>query len=452
MENLKSIIAKKSEKYYVITLIVALLSIAILISSNGRVSWPVIPMFIAMCGLLIFLTSLQTAFLLYNQSKLTKDSSVALLASGYLAVSFFALARIILFPGLFLSSEILDDNNQIAAWLWVIMHIAFPFFLILYAMNHWKQMFFSYRYARWSFRLIPVAVALVVLSLVYYENALPSLVDKGNYASTSYLDFFLLAFTAIPLFLLMTKKGMTNRQDLWLMLAITVQCLDIFYEIIGETRYSMGWYLGMISSILSSSIILGVFIYHIFCIAQLKEEEGHYFKDISETDPLTGIANRRKLDLVFNTLWELSLNQKQPLCLIMVDIDHFKIYNDSYGHLEGDKCLIKVANALSKIPKRSTDIVARIGGEEFVILLYGVDQDVGFQVAEEVRKEIENLQISHPAFYNPWLTVSIGYASHIVKPSSQKEKFLHIVDQALYRSKTEGRNRVEGVNLNNGTV
>jgi diguanylate cyclase (GGDEF)-like protein len=447
MENLKSIIAKKSEKYYVIALIAVLLIIATLISSNGRVSWPVIPTFIAMCGILIFVTSLQTAFLLYNQSKLTQDSSVALLASGYLAVSFLALARIILFPGLFLSSSILDDNNQIAAWLWVITHITFPFFLILYAMNHWKKMFFSYRYARWSFRLIPLAVLLLVLSLVYYERALPSLVDKGNYSSTSYIDFFLLAFTAVPLFLLMTKKEMTNRQDLWLMLAITVQCLDIFYEIIGETRYSMGWYLGMISSIVSSSIILGVFIYHILCIAQLKDEEGHYFKDISETDPLTGVANRRKLDLVFNTLWELSLNQQQPLCLIMIDIDHFKTYNDSYGHLEGDKCLIKVADALSKIPKRSTDIVARIGGEEFVILLYGVDHDVGLQVAEEVRKEIENLHISHSTFYNSWLTVSIGYASHIVKPSSKKEKFLYIVDQALYRSKADGRNRVEGVNL-----
>ena len=448
MENLKSIIAKKSEKYYVIALIAALVIIATLISSNGRVSWPVIPTFIAMCGILIFVTSLQTAFLLYNQSKLARDSSVALLASGYLAVSFLALARIILFPGLFLSSSVLDDNNQIAAWLWVVTHTIFPFFLILYALNHWKKIFSSYKYARWNFRLIPITVTMIVLGLVYYESALPSLIDKGNYSSTYYLDFFLLAFTAVPLFLLITKKGMNNRQDLWLMLAITVQCLDIFYEIIGETRYSMGWYLGMISSILSSSIILGVFIYHILCIAQLKEEEGHYFKDISETDPLTGVANRRKLDLVFNNLWELSLNQQQPLCLLMIDIDHFKIYNDSYGHLEGDKCLIKVADALSKIPKRSTDIIARIGGEEFIILLYGVDQDVGSQVAEEIRKEIENLHISYPVFYHPWLTVSIGYASHIVTTSSKKEKFLNIVDQALYKAKAEGRNRVEGTILN----
>lgn len=445
MEMLRGVWAKQSEKHFAISIIILFFLVGCFASFMSKTVWPIVPGFISMCGISIFFTSLQTAFLLYNQSKLDLDSSVALLAAGYLAVSLLALARIIFLPGIILDLDYFGVNTQATAWIWTIWHLIFPCAVILYSLKNLNTISCNYKASQLIFKLTPIAAFSTILLLVLIDDSLPILVKNNNYAFTAWMDLSLLILTAISLVILLISRRINYRQDVWLALAVIVHGLDIFYGLVGEVRYSAGWYLGMINSVISSSLILGVFIYQILNFAKLKNEETHYFKYISEIDPLTKIPNRRKFDTMLTALWELGLEQNRPLCLIMIDVDNFKAYNDSLGHPTGDKCLISIAKQLSQIPKRTTDFTARLGGEEFAILLYGADKVIGFKIAEQTRKSIESLKIPHPTSPSSYVTISVGMVSLIPDVSTSHDVFLNMADQALYKAKTNGRNRVESL-------
>lgn len=173
-------------------------------------------------------------------------------------------------------------------------------------------------------------------------------------------------------------------------------------------------------------------------------------KRAANTDVLTGVANRRQFDDTFGREWRRSRREEQPIALLMIDIDYFKKYNDHYGHPAGDACLTAVAKALGEVATRSGDLVARLGGEEFAILLPGTDRDGACKVARSVLERVESLCIVHVASpITGRVTLSIGAASHDERCSSWplsardnlvSEKALMLVaDQALYAAKGSGR-------------
>lgn len=145
METLNGVWARQSEKYFAILIIALFILAGCFASYMSKTVWSIVPGFIAMCGVSIFFTSLQTAFLLYNQSKLEQDSSVVFLSIGYLAVSLLSLARIIFFPGVILDSSHLDINNQITAWIWTIWHLIFPSAIILYSLKNVDKITCDYK-------------------------------------------------------------------------------------------------------------------------------------------------------------------------------------------------------------------------------------------------------------------------------------------------------------------
>ncbi len=153
-------------------------------------------------------------------------------------------------------------------------------------------------------------------------------------------------------------------------------------------------------------------------------------------DPLTDLANRRRLDEILEAEWNRAVRNRTPLSLLMIDIDHFKAFNDYHGHLAGDECLRKVARILSGAARRPGDIAARYGGEEFVILLPETDQAAAAEIAETTRRRIEDLAIPHPASSaGPVLTVSIGHSTVIPNSETTIEALIAIADDALYRAK-----------------
>jgi diguanylate cyclase (GGDEF)-like protein len=164
---------------------------------------------------------------------------------------------------------------------------------------------------------------------------------------------------------------------------------------------------------------------------------------ITVTDGLTGIPNRRYFDQQIAKEWIRHIRNKQPLTLIMIDIDFFKLYNDLYGHQAGDNCLILVARELAKVSHRSSDSAARYGGEEFVIILPNTDNEGAISVAEEARLAIENLRITHPkSTVSDVVTVSVGTATIIPNNDLSLDVLVSLADVALYKSKENGRNRV----------
>jgi len=162
---------------------------------------------------------------------------------------------------------------------------------------------------------------------------------------------------------------------------------------------------------------------------------------ISNTDELTKIGNRRSFNSVFVTEWQRAVRNKKSIALMIIDIDFFKLFNDTYGHIEGDKCLTTVAQSLRSCMKRPADSIWRYGGEEFAIIL--PDTDNAYSLAEICRKTIENLQIPHnSSTVSKVVTISIGVCICTPDQETNSISFIINVDKALYRAKNSGRNKV----------
>jgi diguanylate cyclase (GGDEF)-like protein/PAS domain S-box-containing protein len=165
-------------------------------------------------------------------------------------------------------------------------------------------------------------------------------------------------------------------------------------------------------------------------------------QELANHDGLTGIANRRAFDDTLKLEWRRTMRDVQPLSLLMVDVDHFKNYNDGYGHLAGDECLKKVATAMSDQMQRASDLVARYGGEEFVVILPNSSLDGAAIVAEKLRAAIESLKIPFVNSALGHVTVSVGIASVMPSLAGDSWQLISTADAALYRAKASGRNRV----------
>ena len=165
------------------------------------------------------------------------------------------------------------------------------------------------------------------------------------------------------------------------------------------------------------------------------------------TDALTGIANRRFLDQALSGAGRRELLASQPLSVLMIDIDHFKLLNDARGHLAGDACLRAVAQALRQALVRPGDVLARYGGEEFIVLLQEAGSTGAIVVAERLRCAVEALRIAHPAHSPGVVTVSIGAASAASQGRASTESLIAAADKALYEAKSSGRNQVRGLTV-----
>jgi len=167
---------------------------------------------------------------------------------------------------------------------------------------------------------------------------------------------------------------------------------------------------------------------------------------LASLDGLTGVPNRRIFDERLDAEWRACRRSGSPLSLLMVDVDHFKLYNDHYGHLDGDQCLKAIASALASSVERGRDMLARFGGEEFVCLLPDTDLEGAKHIAEKLRQAVEGLAIPHVESKTAaTVTVSLGVATTAECDALEPPDLLKVADEQLYLAKQSGRNRVCGV-------
>ncbi len=173
-------------------------------------------------------------------------------------------------------------------------------------------------------------------------------------------------------------------------------------------------------------------------LEKLEEELYH----ITRTDQLTGVTNRRGFDESLDLVWRRAIRSKKLVTLLMIDIDNFKNYNDTYGHVEGDVCLKKVAHKIDETLQRPYDQVARYGGEEFVVVMPDTDVEGGRKIANEIRQGIEGMNIKNSIDGDvSVVTVSIGLACMTPALGEVKKTLVERADEALYEAKDNGRNR-----------
>lgn len=174
-------------------------------------------------------------------------------------------------------------------------------------------------------------------------------------------------------------------------------------------------------------------------ILQLQRE----LEVLSYRDSLTGVANRRMFDTLYALEWARARESGEPLSLLVMDVDYFKQYNDHYGHVQGDECLRQVAAALDAGASRSRDLCARLGGEEFVLLLPATDADTARQVAERCRRLLAQKELPHArSGAGRLVTVSVGVGTIVPGSQDRAEVFLDRIDRRLYQAKSAGRDQV----------
>jgi diguanylate cyclase (GGDEF)-like protein len=164
---------------------------------------------------------------------------------------------------------------------------------------------------------------------------------------------------------------------------------------------------------------------------------------LSHIDSLTGVSNRFMFDTIIKKEWHICKRQLKPLSLIIIDIDYFKEYNDNYGHQAGDDCVRKVAGVLTNCARCSPDTVARYGGDEFAVLLPYMDKENTYNLAEQMRRNVEKLNIEHAySSTADHVTISLGVNTVIPSDKSSIEEFINTTDKALYKAKEKNRNNI----------
>ena len=213
----------------------------------------------------------------------------------------------------------------------------------------------------------------------------------------------------------------------------------------------IGWYLGVSTEhlIFASSVVFATTLMSVLSALRMERLlranfiENRLLNDIAERDGLSGLYNRRMFDNLTSRLWLQAQRNQDALQVILVDIDHFKAYNDLYGHQAGDTCIRRVASIIARAAKRPFDFCARYGGEEFALVLYAPSGNDPTAVPEQIRRDIMALDIPHAnADGTRMLTVSIGSATAQSNTKRSLAGLIQTADEALYRAKKLGRNRV----------
>ncbi|MEM9184763.1 MAG: diguanylate cyclase, partial [Pseudomonadota bacterium] len=191
------------------------------------------------------------------------------------------------------------------------------------------------------------------------------------------------------------------------------------------------------------SVVALVFAYTLEHSQRLSFLQRRIMQVLSSVDSLTGLKNRRVFDEELESLWKQGHRDSNPLGLLLVDVDHFKAFNDRYGHQAGDRCLARIGEVLGDSVRRPLDIAARVGGEEFALLFYAATPEHVVAAGKQIEEEIRALEIPHAdSSTAPVVTVSIGAGLIQPRPNRSPESLVKQVDLALYQAKSQGRGRL----------
>jgi diguanylate cyclase (GGDEF)-like protein len=451
-----------------------LLSIAIFLAIAPFATMPLAPMpgFIAIYETALVITNLVTAVFLFTQFDAGQSRAIPVLAGGYLFTACLAIAHALSFPGLFSPSGLLGAGLQTTAWLYMFWHAGFPIFVIAYAAIDRRPLKGKQSVVRNSFvplmSIGSVILAGTLISLATQgHDLLPVLLQDGHYTAAMTVVQSGIWFWSPLALILLWRRRPHSVLNLWLMVVMCAWFFDVTLStIINAARFDLGFYAGRVYGLVANGFVLAMLILEsgkLYArLIMTHNSERKRAAGLAALDPLTGIANRRPFEEALGSEWRRMRRYRSPLCLLMIDVDNFKSFNDAYGHVAGDQCLQAVARVLADNSRRAGQMAARYGGEEFVVLLPHVHIDEAHRLAQRICEEVRNLNIPHKdSAAAPHVTISVGVASALLVLGSEPGAMLspredraagirdlgptfliEAADRALYAAKNTGRNRV----------
>lgn len=420
------------------------------------VQWAFIPAYQSA----LVVTDLITATMLLSQYATLRARSLCVLASAYLFAALMAVVHGLTFPGLFAPGGLLGAGPQSTAWLYMFWHGGFPLLVCAYALLRphdrspeapqppaeriWPQMLYL-------LAVLIVPVLMLALLATRWVGWLPEIMAGNRYTPAMLLVVGSVWGSSLLALLLLWRRRPLSVLDLWLMVVMVAWLIDIALSaLLNQGRFDLGFYAGRIYGLLASSFVLLVLLVESGLLYRQLVQLAAALQRVTLLDALTGIANRRAFDAGLQAESRRSLRSGQPLSLLMIDIDHFKAYNDRHGHVEGDVCLRCVAQALQGAVQRGSDLLARYGGEEFAVLLPDTDAGAALRMAERLRERVQQLAPGlRRSDEGRMVSVSIGVATwspgglpQARTLDEQVGGLLRRADEALYAAKAGGRDRV----------
>ncbi len=414
---------------------------------EARMPLPVIQPFLPMYVTTVFLIDGMTAYLLIIQYRSSREPFLGSLAGAYGFVMVVAAVQVLIFPGAFSAGGLLGAGPQTAPWMWLVWHTGYPVFVLaalaVQAMRLHAEGSEGLR--RVSGMLMiggPLAALLLAWIVIGGRGRLPQLIAGNAYHTRADFEAWPVVASA-NVMAMAACLWITRLRDLlslWVGVALLTSIGDAVLMLCAGARYTLGWYAGQLLSVVSSSVVLCVLIFE---FAQLYDRLLTSSIGLTERalyDGLTGAFNRGYFIEQFPREMRRAVREQTPLSLLMIDVDHFKSYNDVRGHQMGDACLVAIVGAIRKATRRPGDFIARYGGEEFALVLPRTDSAGAKVMAEAVRAEIRELALRRGEMALGLVTASLGIATFDPAVDAyEAEELVRRADLALYQAKHDGR-------------
>lgn len=414
------------------------LLIALAITPFARISiTPSFPFMTLLIGASIVGVAV-TSVMLGTQAQVARSRRLARLSIAYASTGLAMVAYVIsgphTVPGLAKALHVAPSAN---GWLWLIWHLA------LIAGVAWYRIERGTRWSRETLRIDAAVSTLIVAAVLMIAlwAPLPMLIAGDTFSPLFSRIIVPSSIVCAALVVLSLRRGgERSLLDYWLAAACIGVGLDAYLSNIGAAQFSLGWYGARVFILSATMTVLGVLLNQVSQMYRKIAEANTRLSVEAYTDELTGIANRRRFEDEAARMFAEARRRGTALSVILVDIDRFKAYNDAYGHLAGDACLSTVAYVLDSETLRPGDIVARFGGEEFVVMLGETSSEGAWIVAEHLRNALADARLPHGGSTDtPFVTISAGIAT--LRDDESIEGLLDRADAAMYAAKRAGRNR-----------